>query len=107
MEDHDHVFKELLGEFFPEFIDLFFPQVSAYLDRQSIEFQPQEIFADLTEGDTYEADVVVKARFLNPIVRTVLNWQRQNAGFSPLCEVKQQRWNAGFSRHVKNCPEYC
>jgi hypothetical protein len=65
MEDHDHVFKELLGEFFPEFIDLFFPQVSAYLDRQSIEFQPQEIFADLTEGDTYEADVVVKARFLN------------------------------------------
>jgi Domain of unknown function (DUF4351) len=65
MTDHDHVFKELLGEFFPEFIDLFFPQVSAYLDRQSIEFQPQEIFADLTEGDTYEADVVVKARFLN------------------------------------------
>jgi hypothetical protein len=65
MTDHDHVFKELLGEFFPEFIDLFFPQVAAYLDRQSIEFQPQEIFADLTEGDTYEADVVVKARFLN------------------------------------------
>jgi Domain of unknown function (DUF4351) len=65
MTDHDHVFKELLGEFFPEFIDLFFPQVSAYLDRQSIEFQTQEIFADLTEGDTYEADVVVKARFLN------------------------------------------
>jgi hypothetical protein len=64
MTDHDHVFKELLGEFFPEFIDLFFPQVSAYLDRQSIEYQPQEIFADLTEGDTYEADVVVKARFL-------------------------------------------
>jgi Domain of unknown function (DUF4351) len=64
MTDHDHVFKELLGEFFPEFIDLFFPQVSEYLDRQSIEYQPQEIFADLTEGDTYEADVVVKARFL-------------------------------------------
>ncbi|MBW4516210.1 MAG: DUF4351 domain-containing protein [Timaviella obliquedivisa GSE-PSE-MK23-08B] len=65
MPDHDHAFKELLGEFFPEFIDLFFPQVAVYLDRHSLEFQPQEIFADLTEGDTYEADVVVKARFLN------------------------------------------
>ena len=65
MTDHDHVFKELLGEFFADFIDLFFPQVSAYLDRTSLEFQPQEIFADLTEGDTYEADVVVKARFLD------------------------------------------
>ena len=51
MSDHDHAFKELLG-FFPEFIDLFFPQVAAYLDRHSLEFQPQELFADLTEGDT-------------------------------------------------------
>ena len=65
MPDHDHAFKELLGEFFPEFIDLFFPQVATYLDRHSLEFQPQEIFADLTEGDTYEADVVVKAKFLD------------------------------------------
>lgn len=64
MVDHDHLFKELLGEFFPEFIDLFFPQIAIYLDRQSLEFQSQKIFADLTEGNTYEADVVVKARFL-------------------------------------------
>jgi predicted transposase/invertase (TIGR01784 family) len=63
MTDHDHAFKELLGEFFPEFIDLFFPQVTEYFDRASIEFQPQEIFADLTDGKTYEADVVVKVCF--------------------------------------------
>jgi hypothetical protein len=63
MTDHDHAFKELIGEFFPEFMTLFFPQISEYLDRASIEFQPQEIFADLVDGDTYEADVVVKARF--------------------------------------------
>jgi hypothetical protein len=33
---HDHLFKKILGEFFPEFIALFFPQVAAYLDRDSI-----------------------------------------------------------------------
>jgi predicted transposase YdaD len=61
--DHDHLFKELLGEFFPEFIDLFFPRVATYLDRRSLEFQPQEIFADLSEGSTFKTDVVVKAKF--------------------------------------------
>jgi hypothetical protein len=60
---HDHLFKELLGEFFPEFIDLFFPQVGAYLDRRSLEFLPLELFADLTEGDAFETDVVVKTKF--------------------------------------------
>jgi hypothetical protein len=60
---HDHLFKALLGEFFPEFIDLFFPQVATYLDRQSIEFLPLEIFADVTEGDAFETDLVVKVKF--------------------------------------------
>jgi Domain of unknown function (DUF4351) len=55
--------QELLGEFFPEFITLFFPQVAECFDRDSIEFQPQEIFADLVDGNTYEADIVVKVRF--------------------------------------------
>jgi len=60
---HDHLFKELLGEFFPEFIDLFFPQVSLFLGRNSIEFLPLELFANLTEGDTFETDLIVKAKF--------------------------------------------
>lgn len=65
MTDHDHLFKELLSEFFPEFIDLFFPQVSNYLDRTSLSFEPQELFADLTEGETYETDLIAKVKFLD------------------------------------------
>jgi Domain of unknown function (DUF4351) len=60
---HDHLFKQVLGEFFPEFIELFFPQVAAYLDRDSIEFLPLEVFADLLEGQALETDVIVKAKF--------------------------------------------
>jgi hypothetical protein len=63
MADHDHLFKELITEFFPEFIDLFFPQIAAYLDPSVLEFQPQEIFADLAQGNTYAADIVVKTKF--------------------------------------------
>jgi hypothetical protein len=60
---HDRLFKAILGEFFPEFIELFFPQVAAYLEPDSIEFLPLELFADLIEGDTFEADLVVKVKF--------------------------------------------
>ncbi|BCU13831.1 hypothetical protein OA58_10930 [Microcystis aeruginosa NIES-88] len=36
--DHDRLFKELISTFFVEFIELFFPQVMDYLDRDSITF---------------------------------------------------------------------
>jgi|GEM_PF-2466122 hypothetical protein len=34
--DHDRLFKELLSTFFVEFVDLFFPEMAAYLDRDSL-----------------------------------------------------------------------
>jgi hypothetical protein len=74
---HDHLFKELLGEFFPEFIDLFFPQVSLFLDRSSIEFLPLELFADLTEGDIFETDLVVKAKFKDQDSFFIIHFEHQ------------------------------
>ncbi len=65
MIDHDRLFKELLTTFFIEFLELFFPQVIAYLERESLEFVDKEIFTDVTAGEQYEADLVVKARFRN------------------------------------------
>src|ERR687886_492103 len=62
MIDHDRLFKELLSTFFVEFLELFFPQVLAYLEPASITFEEKEIFTDVTAGERYEADVVVKAR---------------------------------------------
>ncbi len=63
MIDHDRLFKELLSTFFVEFLELFFPQVIAYLERDSITLMDKEIFTDVTAGEQYEADLVVKAQF--------------------------------------------
>ncbi len=63
MIDHDRLFKELISTFFVEFLELFFPEVLAYLDRDSITFLDKEIFTDITFGDRYEADLIVKAKF--------------------------------------------
>nr|WP_199330662.1 DUF4351 domain-containing protein [Microcoleus sp. FACHB-68] len=61
--DHDRLFKELLSTFFVEFLELFFPEVIAYLDSNSLETVDKEIFTDVTAGEQYEADLVMKARF--------------------------------------------
>lgn len=63
MIDHDRLFKELLTTFFGEFIELFLPEVATYLERDSIEFLDKEVFTDVTAGERYEADLIVKAEF--------------------------------------------
>jgi hypothetical protein len=62
--DHDRLFKELISTFFLEFIELFFPQVLEYIDTESIVFLDKEIFTDVTAGDKYETDLIVKVKFL-------------------------------------------
>jgi len=63
MIDHDRLFKELLTEFFGDFVDLFLPELAGYLDKASLVFLDKEIFTDVTAGATHEADLVVRARF--------------------------------------------
>lgn len=63
MIDHDRLFKELLTTFFWELIELFFPEITAYLERDTISFIDKEVFTDVTAGEKYETDLVVKARF--------------------------------------------
>lgn len=61
--DHDRLFKELLTTFFSEFIDLFLPQVMAYLDPATLVAVDKEVFTDVTSGEKHEADIVMRAKF--------------------------------------------
>jgi hypothetical protein len=61
--DHDRLFKELLSTFFVEFLQLFLPEVLAYLEPASITFLDKEVFTDVTAGERYETDLLVQAQF--------------------------------------------
>ena len=62
--DHDRLFKELLSTFFVEFMDLFLPDVGAYLDRTAaIVPMDKEIFTDVTSGGKHEVDLLMRAKF--------------------------------------------
>jgi hypothetical protein len=58
--DQDCLFKELISTFFIEFLELFLPLVARDIDRDSIQFLPQEVFTDVTSGDKKEIDLLVK-----------------------------------------------
>ena len=62
MEDHDQRFKELLREFFVEFMELFFPKYAAQLDVHSPEWLDKELFVDPPGGERRELDLVAKVR---------------------------------------------
>lgn len=78
MIDHDRLFKELLTNFFPEFIELFFPDISAYWERKSIEFLPQEVFTDVTEGERKIVDLIVKASFRSQDALFIIHTEHQS-----------------------------
>lgn len=61
--DHDRLFKELISTFFVEFLELFLPLVVRDIDRDSIQFLPQEVFTDVTSGDKKEIDLLVKVKY--------------------------------------------
>ncbi|MEB3178440.1 MAG: DUF4351 domain-containing protein [Nostocaceae cyanobacterium] len=84
MIDHDRLFKELLSTFFPEFIELFFPNISADWERDSWEFLPQEVFTDVTEGERKIVDLIVRASLRNQDALFIIHTEHQSysqAGF--------------------------
>ena len=62
--NHDRLFKELIGSYFFEFIELFLPDVAAYIDRD-FQFVPmeQELFTDVTHGEKHVVDLLMKVKF--------------------------------------------
>ena len=86
--DHDRLFKELLTMWFVEFIELFFPKLAAELDRGSIEFLDKEIFNDLSSGEPYEVDLLVKVRLRGREMYILIHIENQAT------------WRADFPRRM-------
>jgi hypothetical protein len=87
--DHDRLFKELLTTFFIEFIQLFLPDVAAYIDPGSVEFLDKEIFTDVAAGDRHEVDLLAKARFCD-----------LGEGYFLILAEPQAKSQSGFSQRL-------
>jgi hypothetical protein len=62
MIDQDRLFKELITTFFWEFLELFTPKILTYIDKNSLEFLPEETFTDITSGEKQKIDILGKVK---------------------------------------------
>lgn len=84
MIDHDRLFKELLTTFFVEFVDLFLPEVSESLERDSITFLDKKLFSDVTASEKFEVDLLARARVRGEAAFFLIHLEHQSspqAGF--------------------------
>lgn len=59
---HDQIFKELINNFFVEFLDVFFPEVHAGIDFESVKPLSEELYTDLIKGENRRVDIVIEAK---------------------------------------------
>ena len=104
MIDHDRLFKELLGTFFAEFLELFVPDLTAYLDIRSIEFVDKEVFTDITLGTTHLADLVAKAKCRDQESFFLIHLEHQAQSQTEFSRRMFSYFAALFGRH--NLPVY-
>ena len=60
--DHDHLFKEVLQDFFEEFLMLFFPSIYEEIDFAHLKFLDKELFNDTQRRKRKEVDMVVETK---------------------------------------------
>ncbi len=58
--DHDQLFKEVIREFFPDFLRLFFPDQAARFDLARVTWLDKELFADPPDGPKHVLDLVAE-----------------------------------------------
>jgi len=74
---HDQLFKKLLSTFFIEFLELFLPQIVQAIDRSSLQFLPQEYFADLTTGEKKIIDLLAQVQLAGQTTGFLIHVENQ------------------------------
>ena len=80
---HDRLFKELLSNFFIDFLDLFLPDVLAYIDPDSLVALDKEMFADLKLGAANEVDLLMQAQFKGQTAYFIIHTEHQSYRQTP------------------------
>jgi predicted transposase/invertase (TIGR01784 family) len=76
--DHDRLFKELIRTFFMDFMWLFFPNIAADIDPDSVVFLDKEIFTDISSGEKHIADLVARVKVKGSDTFIIINVEHQS-----------------------------
>jgi hypothetical protein len=68
--DHDQRFKAMIREFFPDFMQLFFPEWAKCFDLSSAEWLDKEMLPSPPDGDKHILDLVAKLQTTDALAET-------------------------------------
>lgn len=75
---HDQIFKELINNFFAEFLGAFFPEVHAGIDFKSIKPLSEELYTDLIKGENRKVDIVIEAKLKGTDTLIIVHMEPQS-----------------------------
>ncbi len=76
---HDQLFKELIGNFFEDFIEVFFPEFHTEIDFTTIKPLSEELFTDLIDGENRRVNLVIEAKLRDEATLIVIHVEPQSS----------------------------
>ncbi len=77
MINHNHLLKKLLSNFCVEFLELFFPEVVTYLEKDSICFLDPALLSEMSTLEQDASQLVVQAKFRDQESFFLIYWDNQ------------------------------
>jgi len=75
---HDLLFKQLINNFFEEFLEAFFPEVHQHVDFTTMTSLSEEVHSDLIDGETRRLDIVVETKLKDEDTVLVIHVEPQS-----------------------------
>src|SRR5690625_4243082 len=75
---HDLLFKQLINNFFEEFLEAFFPDVHQHVDFTAITSMSEEVHSDLIDGETRRLDIVVETKLKGENTAIIIHVEPQS-----------------------------
>src|SRR5690625_1258191 len=75
---HDQLFKELIDNFFEEFLEAFFPKIHAEIDFESIRPLSEELFTDLIDGENRRVDLAIEVKLKGKETLVIIHVEPQS-----------------------------
>ena len=98
---HDQLFKQLIHTFFSEFLEVFFPEVHHYVDFSAMKPLSEEMFTDLSEGDSRRADIVIEINLKGDDTLIIIHVEPQSYVQSDFNERMYQYFSLLYHKYRK------
>ncbi|WP_067725885.1 RpnC/YadD family protein [Oceanobacillus damuensis] len=75
---HDQLFKELINNYFEEFLEAFFPDVHSNIDFTAIKPMSEEVYTDVLKGTARRLDIVIETKLQDEETIIIIHLEPQS-----------------------------